>query len=354
MKIGFLALSGIRAHDPELLALGLTLPGSCIAARRSRRSQPRPAVSGGRARRPDHELEYSKRRPTARSRRRCIACDLVAISTFSAQVFEAYAIADRLRQAGVKVAMGGLHVTRSAGRGRRARRLRHHRRRGARLAGGGRGGRARRRPPRIFDAGDYAPSTSGACRCRATTCSAIARTTASPCRHRAAARGDAISARRRDARPRVPQAARRGRDPRHRGRPAVREHPFIEFADDNTFVDKAWGKELCRQLAPLGVHWFTETDVSVANDPELLIGFHESGGQPSRSLALIRRRWLRRAPEEEPGTIRGPFLQHKVTKSEATVCVKWTSRPFSMESDIPSVSCFFVFCTCFQNGVRCV
>ena len=33
-------------------------------------------------------------------------CDLVAISTFSAQIFEAYAIADRLRQAGVKVAMG--------------------------------------------------------------------------------------------------------------------------------------------------------------------------------------------------------------------------------------------------------
>jgi radical SAM superfamily enzyme YgiQ (UPF0313 family) len=50
----------------------------------------------------------------------------------------------------------------------------------------------------------------------------------------------------------------------------VCRHPFIEFADDNTFVDKAWGKELCRQLAPLGVHWFTETDVSVADDPELL------------------------------------------------------------------------------------
>ena len=27
MKIGFLAMSGIRAHDPELLKLGLTLPG---------------------------------------------------------------------------------------------------------------------------------------------------------------------------------------------------------------------------------------------------------------------------------------------------------------------------------------
>ena len=27
MKVGFLAMSGIRAHDAELLRLGLTLPG---------------------------------------------------------------------------------------------------------------------------------------------------------------------------------------------------------------------------------------------------------------------------------------------------------------------------------------
>ena len=27
MKIGFLAMSGVRAHDPKLLELGLTLPG---------------------------------------------------------------------------------------------------------------------------------------------------------------------------------------------------------------------------------------------------------------------------------------------------------------------------------------
>src|SRR5205823_5086773 len=29
-------------------------------------------------------------------------------------------------------------------------------------------------------------------------------------------------------------------------------------------------KELCRQLIPLGVKWFTETDISVADDMELL------------------------------------------------------------------------------------
>ncbi|MEX2185822.1 MAG: radical SAM protein, partial [Pirellulales bacterium] len=49
-----------------------------------------------------------------------------------------------------------------------------------------------------------------------------------------------------------------------------RKRPFVELADDNTFVDKEWGKELCRQLIPLRVNWFTETDVSVADDEELL------------------------------------------------------------------------------------
>jgi radical SAM superfamily enzyme YgiQ (UPF0313 family) len=57
----------------------------------------------------------------------------------------------------------------------------------------------------------------------------------------------------------------------------IRERPFIEFADDNTFVDKQWGKELCRQLAPLHLKWFTETDISVADDPELLELMRQSG-----------------------------------------------------------------------------
>jgi radical SAM superfamily enzyme YgiQ (UPF0313 family) len=58
---------------------------------------------------------------------------------------------------------------------------------------------------------------------------------------------------------------------------ALRPHPYIEFADDNTFVDKAWGKELCRQLAPLRLKWFTETDISIADDPELLDLMREAG-----------------------------------------------------------------------------
>jgi len=52
---------------------------------------------------------------------------------------------------------------------------------------------------------------------------------------------------------------------------------FIEFADDNTFVNKRWGKDLCRALAPLNVKWFTETDISVAEDDELLALMYQSG-----------------------------------------------------------------------------
>jgi radical SAM superfamily enzyme YgiQ (UPF0313 family) len=54
-------------------------------------------------------------------------------------------------------------------------------------------------------------------------------------------------------------------------------HPFLEFADDNTFADRRRGRELCRALIPLGLRWFTETDISVAWDDELLHLMKESG-----------------------------------------------------------------------------
>jgi len=53
--------------------------------------------------------------------------------------------------------------------------------------------------------------------------------------------------------------------------------PFIEFADDNTFVNKAHGKQLVRALARENVRWFTETDISVADDLELLDMMKDSG-----------------------------------------------------------------------------
>src|SRR5262249_23059186 len=111
MNIGLLAMSGIRAHDKKLLELGLTLPGF-VERSKTIASLPSlgllylaPCTPQG------HRLRYYEAESDGAEPAEIYTCDLVAISTFSAQVFEAYAIADRLRAAGVKVAMGGLHVT---------------------------------------------------------------------------------------------------------------------------------------------------------------------------------------------------------------------------------------------------
>ncbi|MDH3352571.1 MAG: B12-binding domain-containing radical SAM protein, partial [Gammaproteobacteria bacterium] len=53
--------------------------------------------------------------------------------------------------------------------------------------------------------------------------------------------------------------------------------PFIEFADDNTFVNKHHGKELMQALQKEDVKWFTETDVSVAEDEDLLKLMRDAG-----------------------------------------------------------------------------
>src|SRR4030095_2446069 len=56
-------------------------------------------------------------------------------------------------------------------------------------------------------------------------------------------------------------------------------HPFIEFADDNSFVHQAHAKTLLRELAKEGLRWFTESDIRVAEDEELLSLMRDSGCQ---------------------------------------------------------------------------
>ena len=55
------------------------------------------------------------------------------------------------------------------------------------------------------------------------------------------------------------------------------KNPFIEFADDNTFVNKEYWKELLTQLKERKIKWFTETDLSVSQDEKLLELMRESG-----------------------------------------------------------------------------
>ena len=277
MKIGFLAMSGIRAHDPKLLELGLTLPGF---VERSKAIASLPSLGLlylAASTPPGHELHYYEAESDGKEPADVYDCDLVAISTFSAQVLEAYAIADRLRSAGVRVAMGGLHVTA----------LPHEALEHADYIVIGEGENVwpevvraaeRDEPGRMFTAANCPPvdvhhlpvprydllgdrpynrftvQTTRGCPWRCEFCASNVML-GQPYRKRP-----------------VPDVIRDIEAIRQ-----LREHPFIEFADDNTFVDKRWGKELCRQLAPLRLKWFTETDISVAEDVELLDLMHEAG-----------------------------------------------------------------------------
>ena len=55
--------------------------------------------------------------------------------------------------------------------------------------------------------------------------------------------------------------------------------PFIEFADDNSFVHREHYKRLLRELSKEKLRWFTEADVRVAEDDELLGLLRDSGCQ---------------------------------------------------------------------------
>jgi radical SAM superfamily enzyme YgiQ (UPF0313 family) len=55
--------------------------------------------------------------------------------------------------------------------------------------------------------------------------------------------------------------------------------PFIEFADDNSFVHREHYKKLLRELAKENLRWFTEADVRVADNDELLCLMRDSGCQ---------------------------------------------------------------------------
>jgi radical SAM superfamily enzyme YgiQ (UPF0313 family) len=270
MKIGFLAMSGLRAHDPKLVALGQILPG---VQERGKVLSSLPSLGLlylAACTPPGHELRYFEAEGDGSEPAEVYTCALVAINTFSAQVFEAYAVADRLRKAGIRVAMGGLHVTVQPQEA-----LEH-----ADYVFVGEGERTwpaavkaidQGNAPRIWNSAEFPPvdihflpvprydllanraysrfpvQTTRGCPWRCDFCASNVMLN-EPYRKRPVA--DVVL----DI-----QAIRK-----------LHKRPFIEFADDNTFVDHGWGKDLCRQLIPLGVKWFTETDISVADDLELV------------------------------------------------------------------------------------
>ena len=275
LKIGFIAMSGVRAWDVELLALGLSMPG--FVERKEVIAQlPSLGLLTLAGLTPDtdvmsyHEIfDYSQESPPDGP------FDLVAISSFTAQIEDAYRLADHYRQQGTKVVLGGLHVSSLptealphadaiiVGEAEEV---------WPRLLEDARAGTLKKvyHPTRQWNLADspmprfelldpakynrITVQTSRGCPWRCDFCAS-----------------SILIAPRYQTKPvaKVLAELRRIKSIWHR--------PFIEFADDNTFVNKAYSKELMRALIPEGIRFFTETDVSFADDPELIALAHEAG-----------------------------------------------------------------------------
>jgi len=111
MRIALVAMSGIRACDPELMRLGLTLPGF---VERSKVIASLPSLGlltlAGMTPR-HHEVHYFEVPDIRALTSLPESFDLVGISSFTAQIGEAYELAGRFRLAGVPVVLGGPHVS---------------------------------------------------------------------------------------------------------------------------------------------------------------------------------------------------------------------------------------------------
>jgi len=276
MKLGLIAMSGIRVCDEELLRLGLTLPGF---VERSRTIASLPSLglltlAGATPR--HHEVCYREVEDIRRLDAELERFDLVAISTYTAQVGEAYELADRYRALGTPVVMGGLHVTvepdealahcdavvlgdgecswRQLLRDAESGRLRPLYR--AR-PGGGDLSLAPLPAFELLEPARYNRLTVQASRGCPLRCEFCASSTLLSERYR--------------QKPieRVLREIDRIRE--------VWPHPFIEFADDNCFVNKAYWRQLLPKLALRELRWFAETDLSIARDPDLLDRMRESG-----------------------------------------------------------------------------
>jgi radical SAM superfamily enzyme YgiQ (UPF0313 family) len=279
-RIGFIAMSGVRAHNAELTTLGLTLPGF---VERNKQIASLPSLGlltlAGLTPPERFDIEYHEIADLKTLPELPLHFDLVAISTFTAQFYEACAVADHYRAHGVSVVMGGITVSSLV-----AQSLGH-----CTSVVVGEGEPLWPQVLRDLEENNlqriYTSSPAG----KFDLCAApmprfdlldsgkynrITVQTSRGCPHRCEFCASSILL-----------------TPYYKVKPvekviaeiraikAIWPKPFIEFADDNSFIHREHYKLLLRELAKEKLRWFTETDVRVAEDDELLARMRDAGCQ---------------------------------------------------------------------------
>jgi len=279
MKIGLIAMSGIRVCDQELLQMGLTLPGF---VERSKVIASLPSLGlltlAGMV--PSHHdvhyIEIADLNDSKATRDTLGNFDLIAISSYSAQIKEAYRLAEIIHSQGVPVVMGGIHVTC----------LPEEAKKYCDSVVIGEGELSW--PSVINDAenGSLKPFYEDIGKefdlkdapmpafelLDVDKYNRLTVQTSRGCTHRCEFCASSILLTK-----------------QYKQKPAekilaeidkIKEiwaHPFIEFADDNTFVNKEYWKLLLPEIKKRKIRWFTETDISVFQDKELLRLMRDSG-----------------------------------------------------------------------------
>jgi radical SAM superfamily enzyme YgiQ (UPF0313 family) len=275
MKIGLIAMSGVRVCDAELLQLGLSLPGF-VERGKAIASLPSLGLLTLAGMTPEeHECRYIEVADLRLLEELPTGYDLIAISSFTAQIGEAYELADRYRAAGVPVVMGGLHVTAMP-----------------------------EEASQHCDAVAVGPGEG--CWLEILEDAGIGRLKpfyrASPALSLDAAPMPAFELLDLEKYNRLTVQASRGCPLRcefcassvllasnYQQKPIERvvaeinkicdlwQQPFLEFADDNALVNRRYWRELLAKLKGRHLRWFVETDLSIHEDEELLDLMWESG-----------------------------------------------------------------------------
>jgi radical SAM superfamily enzyme YgiQ (UPF0313 family) len=276
MRIALVAMSGIRACDQELMRLGLTLPGF-VERSKVIASLPSLGLLTLAGMTPEHhEVHYFEVPDIHTLTSLPGPFDLVGISSYTAQIAEAYELADRFRLGGVPVVMGGPHVSvlpEEAAAHCDAVVIGHgelHWRRALADAEAG-----SLRPTYGSREEDYDLAESPVPAYELLDLNRYNRLTVQTsrgCPHRCEFCAGSILF-----------------SPHYRQKPAAHvlaeidkilslwRHPFIELADDNSFVRRDYWLDLLPDIARRHVRWFTETDISIGEDDALLDVLADSG-----------------------------------------------------------------------------
>lgn len=271
-RVLLIAMSGVRVKDQELFKLGMTLPGF---VERSQAIASLPSLSlltiAGHC--PKNwepiYLEIDEINDVIFTQIEKGNYDLVGISTFTARAYDAYQVADKIRALGTRVIIGGLHVSA----------LPFEATRHCDAVIIGQGENVWREVLTDFENGElkdiYHQKNYPAFSLKNSVLprydlievnryNRLTLQTSRGCPHHCS-----FCAASRTISPyqlKPIELIERELDQIYR----LWKRPFIELADDNTFVNKTWSKKILSLFKKYPMKWFTETDISVADDIEML------------------------------------------------------------------------------------